>query len=503
MPYIYAIPSVPTFIGKGMLGYTFGPLRQNIDFYYIEVKSGHDFFMKSRKITRIYYVLAGLGYFIINNHKYEVGPSSLVEIPPKVEYCYTGQMTLLAFATPRWFRGNDVLIKWNPDVAQDDLGFPDEQSRWARIGQLRICGKSVIGAYLRLSQLVWNSLPSSFVARAQGQLPGVSSQVRNYLSASLGASAIGRAYGRHLHAVVNAHSRRSQSFGTYFLRNRPELQLMQHLLESKAVGSDLNVCVLGCSKGAEVYSILWAIRSVRPDLRLSMHAVDTSQEILEFAESGVYSLDDSNAGTVPDGDRTTGKKTTKWNTDRDQVSSIFERMTEEEKESMFDIEDGRARVKHWLKEGVSWLRGDAGDPQLANVLGQHDIVVANRFLCHMRPAAAERCLRNLAQLVKPGGHLFVSGVDLNIRSRVAQEMNWKPVTDLIREIHEGDTSLRNGWPLNYWALEPFCDSREDWRIRYASVFQLGATPNFESSPIHDRAQDSVGVVSPVSKRGSR
>ena len=75
--------------------------------------------------------------------------------------------------------------------------------------------------------------------------------------------------------------------------------------------------------------------------------------------------------------------------------------------------------------------------------------------------------------MKPGGYLFVSGVDLNVRTRVARSMNWKPVLDLLREIHEGDFSLLNGWPLGYWATEPFNESRPDWQIRYASVFQVG------------------------------
>jgi hypothetical protein len=55
-------------------------------------------------------------------------------------------------------------------------------------------------------------------------------------------------------------------------------------------------------------------------------------------------------------------------------------------------------------------------------------------------------------------------------------MGWKPVPDLIKEIHEGDPSLRQGWPLEYWGLEPFWDDRSDWKFRYASVFQIGQGP---------------------------
>jgi chemotaxis protein methyltransferase CheR len=165
-----------------------------------------------------------------------------------------------------------------------------------------------------------------------------------------------------------------------------------------------------------------------------------------------------------------------WKTSKDQEdASIFERMTDGEMEAMFDREGDRVTVKSWLRDGIIWHLGDAGDPELVSVLGPQDMVVANRFLFHMEPAAAERCLRNIARLVKPGGYLFVSGIDLNVRTRVAREMGWKPVTELIREIHEGDVSLRRGWPVEYWGLEPFQDDRPDWMIRYASVFQLGET----------------------------
>jgi SAM-dependent methyltransferase len=182
-------------------------------------------------------------------------------------------------------------------------------------------------------------------------------------------------------------------------------------------------------------------------LRLTIYAVDMSREVLEFAERGVYSC----RGDV------TG------DTFKDQKKSIFERLTDEEMEAMFEVEDDLVKVRPRLKEGIIWLRGDAGDPELIGVLGYQDIVVANRFLCHMKPMAAERCLRNIARLVKPGGYLFVSRVDLDVRTKVARAMGWKPVTDLLREIHEGDPSLREGWPLAICSLEPFRDNSPDWK----------------------------------------
>ncbi len=283
-----------------------------------------------------------------------------------------------------------------------------------------------------------------------------------------------RGYGTHIHALVRRFAERRQNHSTFFFRNRPELELIRRLAYLKSYGSNVDIAVLACSKGAEVYSIVWTIRSARPDLKLTVHAVDVSEEILEFAKEGVYSLKSPDVlnPASPRGAVEADKLT--WNTHRDQGLhhnvSIFERMTDDEMKAIFDRDGDQVKVKSWLKEGIAWHHRDATDPELARTLGPQDMVVANRFLCHMQPVAAERCLRNIAQLVRPGGYLFVSGVDLDVRAKVAREMGWNPITHLIREVHEGDESLMNGWPLEYWTHEPFQTTRRDWVLRYASAF---------------------------------
>ena len=307
-----------------------------------------------------------------------------------------------------------------------------------------------LAAYLSTSMRVWNRLPGSW--RSHG---------------------FGQTYGSHLHALVRLGADRQQYFATFFLRNRPELDLLRRIVDQRDPHSNLDISVLACSKGAEVYSILWSLRSARPDLKFRLQAVDISPEIVEFAARGIYSLRDVDLSNPPEhfGDTEFGSIT--WNTWRDQGAPIFERMTEEEIDAMFEVKGDDAKVRPFLKEGISWNCADAGDPKLVSQLGPQDIVVANRFLCHMEPKAAEKCLRNIARMVKPGGHLFVSGIDLDVRTKVAKELGWKPVADLMRDIHDGDPSIRHGWPCAYWGLEPFSDDRRDWKVRYASVFQIG------------------------------
>lgn len=281
---------------------------------------------------------------------------------------------------------------------------------------------------MRLNKWLWIHLPTSFTTLRLIQ-----------------------PYGNFLQTLVRLQATRSQNFGTLFLRNRPQLELIRRLSTERYNGSPLRICVLACSKGAEVYSILWTIRSARPDLKIMMNAVDISKEVLELAQSGSYSLE------APELVK----------------EKIFTRLTENEMWEMFDRVGDQVKIKSWIKEGITWHRGDAGDPEIINVLGPQDIVVANNFLCHMDPTDAEKCLRNIARLVNPGGFLFVSGVDLDVRTKVARDLGWKPVSHLLEDIHNGDPSVRGDWPLEWWGLEPLNKRKQDWEVRYASVFQLG------------------------------
>jgi SAM-dependent methyltransferase len=226
--------------------------------------------------------------------------------------------------------------------------------------------------------------------------------------------------------------------------------MIRRLVELKENGAPLSVTVLGCSTGAEAYSIAWKIRSVRPDLKLTLHAVDISRQAVEFAKCGEYSLGDS---------QLSGTK-------------ILETVTALEMEELFQTSGDLVTVRPWIKEGIVWHVGDAGDQETIRGLGPQDIVVANNFLCHMEPPDAERCLRNIARLVSPRGYLFVSGVDLDVRTNVARDLGWEPLQELLEEIHDGDTYLRRYWPCLYAGLEPLDRRRPDWKIRYAAGFQL-------------------------------
>ncbi len=296
-----------------------------------------------------------------------------------------------------------------------------------RIARSRLLGKSPFGAYLRLNDSIWKRLPRWLT------------NLRPVV-----------AYGRWMHALVCLQGDRKQYLGTFFFRNRPELELIRRLTDPIAHERPVRMAVLGCSNGAEVYSIAWSIRSGR-DLKVFIHAVDISPEVLGIARAGRYSPAVSELVREP----------------------VFERMTASEMEGMFERRGEELQVRSWLQEGIAWHLGDVRDPRMHEDLGRQDVVVANGFLCHMEPPEAEGCLRNIARLVDPGGFLVVSAIDLAVRTKVARDLGWRPLRDLMQQIHDGDASLRRSWPWKYWGLEPFDARRADWEVRYASAFQLG------------------------------
>jgi len=253
-------------------------------------------------------------------------------------------------------------------------------------------------------------------------------------------------YGRFIQRAARAGSQRDANPRTFFLRNRPELDLISKIAGECHATGRVKIAVLACSMGAEPYSILWAIRKRHPGLDIEMTGIDILPEVISIARDGL------------------------WDPNTDHLDPL----TPSEILELFDREGTMLRVKEWLRAGVSFEVGDATGHSFIERLGAQDIVVANRFLTHMYPADAEAALTRLSALVAPGGHLVCTGVDVEVRTKVIMSLGWTPVTERLEELHDGDPTIRVNWPWDYWTLEPIDKSLADWRLRYATVFRRPA-----------------------------
>ena len=251
--------------------------------------------------------------------------------------------------------------------------------------------------------------------------------------------------GRVMHRLICRYQEKQMSLYTRFFRNPPQLEALAQLALLWKSRSTLLLAVLGCSTGAEAYSAVWVLRSARPDLRVVCVGLDTSEPAILAARRGIYAND----------------------------STELKGVSEEQLELMFDRQDGFYSVKETLREGVSFLVGDACDKRLVETLGLQDIVMGNNFLIHLPDRAAEACLHNLDKLVAPGGALAVWGVDLDIKTRAVNSLKLKPFPYpvSIQNIYEADERALAVWPLKWWGLEPLDKARRDWIIRYCTVFR--------------------------------
>ena len=118
MAYLKEKSEKPTFAQNGLKGYQYLLDNKELEIYFVDVTKGHDQFLISKKITHIYFILKGEGFFDINGEKKEVKEGMLIEVPPNIEYVYSGKMKLLLVMNPPWFEGNEEFTKNNPAVSK-------------------------------------------------------------------------------------------------------------------------------------------------------------------------------------------------------------------------------------------------------------------------------------------------------------------------------------------------------------------------------------------------
>ena len=272
----------------------------------------------------------------------------------------------------------------------------------------------------------------------------------NRLPAAVQSTTVMRAAGRLIHRHVRTVQQRGNANYsanyTRFFRNLPQLELLRDLMREIPRGIPVKVAVLGCSTGAELYSAVWMIRTARPEQEVQAVGIDISEMCIQTAANGVYPIQMA------------------------EVAGI----SETSYERLFCRQGDTLRVREWLKEGVRWWTGDVCSSDLVAHFGPQDVVFANNFLFHMDAKRAERCLREVTRLVAPEGYLFVSGVDLDVRSRAVREMGLMPVTARLEDIYTAEEGMLTAWPFRFWGLEPMDQRRQDWAPRYATVFRMPA-----------------------------
>jgi chemotaxis methyl-accepting protein methylase len=254
---------------------------------------------------------------------------------------------------------------------------------------------------------------------------------------------------RMRHRIAQWVAPRRNSHFTGFLRLPSQFKalagpVLAALLNGGAVTDALDIAVLGCSNGAEAYSVASVLGRGHPGLVFRVRGYDIDGEVLRKARTGRYAAEEifNNAA-----------------------------ITEEFVRSTFDRVEHGYIVKRRIRERVTFDQADALSPDLDTRLGRFDILFAQNFIFHLPRKQARKALENTHRLLHSGSALFIDGVDLDLRQGFARRTRLVPLDFEIEQIHsEARWARAVGWPYAYWGLEPLVKSGRDWRRRYATIF---------------------------------
>lgn len=209
-------------------------------------------------------------------------------------------------------------------------------------------------------------------------------------------------------------------------------------------GRELKIICVGCSKGSEPYSVASMLMQKRPGVPFSIDAYDYDPAMIakakerRFAPKEVY----NNPALS-----------------REFVDFTFESSS-----------DGMFMVRDEIASRVRFEFADALDSELAGKTGQCDILYAQNLMNNMKPKMAKRAFGNIITLLRPHGALFIDGMDLGMKTTLVGQAGLKPVEEKIEEIYGESKAILSGWPGVYSGLEPLSKSRDDWKMRYSTVF---------------------------------
>lgn len=209
----------------------------------------------------------------------------------------------------------------------------------------------------------------------------------------------------------------------------------------------LRIVVVGCSNGAEAYTIASVLIARAPAIEFVVDAYDIDGGVIEKARSACF--------------------------DRDEVLNN-KILTAEFIQATFDADGESYRVKEGVAARVRFHVADVLNPEFAGQAGRCDILFAQNFLFHLTRRDAIRAFENLCELLGPRAVLFADGMDLGLRQKLTRAGRLVPLDFRIREIHDEARRARAvGWPEQYWGLEPYLTFSADGRRRYATIFLKG------------------------------
>lgn len=254
------------------------------------------------------------------------------------------------------------------------------------------------------------------------------------------------------HELIIRFSKRENRVYTQFYRFPHQLRAMVEqvvpALRPNGAGADaepLNILVFACCSGEEAFSLSYVLRKHFPELDYSIRGYDIVGDVIKKAQAALFTPEEASWGHF---------------------------VTDEIVAGMFEPAEGELlRVRAYISDPITFAEGNLLDKPFMQTLGQADMVLAQNVLFHLPRPQAREAFRNLHEALKPGGALFINGVDADIRADMTKRLGLEPLEYLIEEIHN-DARVDRGanWADTYVGRKPFTRSGRDWRRKQGTIF---------------------------------
>lgn len=258
-------------------------------------------------------------------------------------------------------------------------------------------------------------------------------------------------YGARKHAeLLRTVERTSTHTYTCFYRAPSQLRtisgpVMDFLGNPERSGQRIEIVLMACSSGAEVYTLASWLMQELPKLDFHITASDLHQSMVDKAIVGVYTADEA-------------------------LQSEY--ITPEFVERTFIRDGDRFIVKPEIRARATFSQADLLDSEgLSGRFGPAQLVLAQNVLFHLTPDGARRAFANLYRMLAPKAALLVEGMDQDLRIELTKQYGLEPLEANHGRIYrETRVHTPRDWWNYYWGSEPYVPLRSERARRYGTIF---------------------------------
>jgi chemotaxis methyl-accepting protein methylase len=254
-------------------------------------------------------------------------------------------------------------------------------------------------------------------------------------------------YGVERHRMLQQHATRcTHHTYTCFRRSPGQLEALVGPVLKWLAPTKLNILVFASSTGAEPYTIASVLARHAPTLDFHITASDLHAEMVDVANTAVYSARDVLRRAPP----------------ARFIADTFDRHG-----------DGY-RVRSEIRSRVTVKRADLLDPHVVEQFEPADIVFAQNVFCHLTPGHTRIAFHHVMRLACPRAVLFIDGMNLDLREELTAQRGLVPLDFKVREIHAAARGhIGDRWWNYYYGLEPYARWHPSSARRYSTIFLHG------------------------------